>query len=301
MNSEITLTAPDLSAIDTADLRPSTRMKYKRAIEAMACAGVDPRNHEQLRAYAAALPPSSRQFLKSAIRLLANDLKQSILAHSDGGDRTIADLHKLEALTHVVQTSTQKGTKAHVWLTAAQVEQITAACLDTIQGRRDWIVLGLLLGAGLRREELASLTFDAIKQQPTKKGMRDVLEVTGKGDKVRLIPIKPRLADRLRAWHILTGGGYISRSIQRGVLGESLSTIGIYEIVQRYGAAIGLPELAPHDCRRTYAMLGYQAGIPITQISLLLGHASIRTTQRYLQIELDLETTVSDFIPLSGD
>ena len=53
----------------------------------------------------------------------------------------------------------------------------------------------------------------------------------------------------------------------------------------------------PHDLRRTYAQLGYQAGIPVTLISRLLGHAAIATTQRYLNLDLDLETTVSDVIP----
>ena len=52
---------------------------------------------------------------------------------------------------------------------------------------------------------------------------------------------------------------------------------------------------------RTFAQLGYSAGVPLTQISTLLGHADVRTTQRYLNLALDLETTVSDFIPLSGD
>ena len=56
-------------------------------------------------------------------------------------------------------------------------------------------------------------------------------------------------------------------------------------------------ELQPHDLRRTYAELGRRAGVPISQISKLLGHASIETTQDYLNIELDLETTISDFVP----
>ena len=64
---------------------------------------------------------------------------------------------------------------------------------------------------------------------------------------------------------------------------------------------IGKPELAPHDMRRTFAQLGYEAGIPLTQLQTLLGHESIATTQKYLDLNLDIETTVSDFIPLSGD
>ena len=67
--------------------------------------------------------------------------------------------------------------------------------------------------------------------------------------------------------------------------------------MQKRGAMIGKLDLQPHDLRRTYAELGRRAGVPISQISKLLGHASIETTQEYLNIELDLETTVSDFVP----
>jgi len=81
-------------------------------------------------------------------------------------------------------------------------------------------------------------------------------------------------------------------------LGEGISAIGVFNIVRKHGAMIGLPELDPHDLRRTYAQLGYEAGVPITQIAKLLGHASVKTTQTYLNLELDLETTISDFIPL---
>ena len=68
-------------------------------------------------------------------------------------------------------------------------------------------------------------------------------------------------------------------------------------MARKYGKAIGKPELAPHDLRRTYAQIAYEAGVPITRISRLLGHESIETTQRYLNLELDLETTASDFVP----
>jgi integrase len=79
---------------------------------------------------------------------------------------------------------------------------------------------------------------------------------------------------------------------------ESLSDVAIFHVVQKYGAAIGIPELAPHDLRRTFAQIGFDAGVPTTQISKLLGHSSVETTQRYLNLELDLDTTASDFVPL---
>ncbi|HAR44905.1 MAG TPA: hypothetical protein DCS05_01700, partial [Nitrospiraceae bacterium] len=96
------------------------------------------------------------------------------------------------------------------------------------------------------------------------------------------------------------GGGRVARSLGRKKqLRERLSAVAIFKIVRRYGVLIGKPELAPHDCRRTFAQLAYEAGIPITQISRLLGHENVATTQRYLDLELNLETTASDFIPLS--
>ena len=80
-------------------------------------------------------------------------------------------------------------------------------------------------------------------------------------------------------------------------LGESISTTGLYNIVRKRGGMIGKPDLQPHDLRRTYAELGRRAGVPISQISKLLGHSSLETTQEYLNIELDLEMTISDFVP----
>lgn len=81
------------------------------------------------------------------------------------------------------------------------------------------------------------------------------------------------------------------------VLGESISAIGLNNIVRKLGKMIGKPDLQPHDSRRTYADPGRGAGISIEQISVLLGHTSIKTTQDYLNIELDLEMTISDFVP----
>jgi integrase len=78
------------------------------------------------------------------------------------------------------------------------------------------------------------------------------------------------------------------------------SAVAIFHLVKKYGKQIGKPGLAPHDLRRTYAQLGYNAGVPITKISVLLGHSSVETTQEYLNLNLDLESTASDFVPLAG-
>lgn len=296
----------NLSAIERSNLAAGTKAKYTRAIETyLKKTGATLSDYDALSEYAAGLSASGRAFLKAAIRLVseeyANMLKAS--ATPDNLSEVQASLHRLEALRETVKVTKHAGVKAHTWLTQKQVRDITAACGDDLQGKRDWIILGLLLGAGLRREELAELTFDALKRQPRKGGaLRDVLEVTGKGAKDRVIPIKPLLAQRLREWRDIVGGGLVARSLGRKQeLGESMSSVAIFHLVRKYGKKIGVPQLAPHDLRRTYAQLGYDAGVPITQISVLLGHSSVEVTQRYLDLSLDLESTVSDFVPLSGD
>lgn len=296
----------DYSAIERAPkLQPSTKAQYKKAIKLMVAAGVNPSDYKGLQAYADTLKSSGKQFLKSALRLATLDFEQELKASArpETIGMTQAAVYRLDAMRGAVQVPTHKGTKAHTWLSSGEVTRITALCGQDLTGRRDWIVLGLLLGAGLRREELAGLKFDSMKSQPTKKGSRWVLAVKGKGAKDRVIPISDLLAERLQEWQRIAGGEYIARRVYGKInkrIGEGLSAVAIFQLVSSYGAKIGKPGLAPHDLRRTYAQLGYNAGVPITQISKLLGHSSVSTTQRYLNLDLDLETTASDFIPLAG-
>jgi integrase len=56
--------------------------------------------------------------------------------------------------------------------------------------------------------------------------------------------------------------------------------------------------VAPHDCRRTFAKLALKGGARLEQIQLSLGHASIRTTERYLGVEQDLTDAPCDRLGL---
>ena len=75
-------------------------------------------------------------------------------------------------------------------------------------------------------------------------------------------------------------------------------TIDVIKALMRGGVMANINQVVDYKMAAAVAaQLGYEAGVPITQISKLLGHATVATTQRYLNLDLDLETTISDFIP----
>jgi integrase len=300
-----------LGAIESdLSLRSSTRKRYRQAVNNAVEAGVSLTDPQELNEYARNQGSSTRAFLSAVITKMTRAIEHQAKsgATPDNVAAVQATVYRAEALREAVTAEKNEGQKAHAWLSQKQVKELMSACETRKSGnpeaeivtQRDRVALGLLVGAGLRRSEAVALTFDDVKRQPVGDRMRTVLQVHGKGAKDRVVPISPPLADLIAQWGTVIGGeGRILRSLGRNkVPGESISTTSVYNIVQKRGALIGLPGLEPHDLRRTFAQLGYEAGVPITQISTLLGHASIETTQRYLNLDLDLDVTVSDFIPL---
>jgi integrase len=71
--------------------------------------------------------------------------------------------------------------------------------------------------------------------------------------------------------------------MRRKHVGVGLHPDSIRNIVRFYGSRIGVPALAPHDLRRTYARLARQGGAALETVQASLGHSSIATTERYLQ------------------
>ncbi len=292
-----------LSIIAKAEhLAPSTREKYGREVERALDAGVDLFDADQVTGYAADLSDSGRSFLKASLRLITERIANSAKAQADPSNVAAvqAVVFRVEALQTAVTTSTPKGTKAHTWLSQSEVKRLLDSCDSSLMGQRDRLALGLLVAAGLRRQEAVNLTFADVKLQPVGEKMRTVLQVHGKGSKNRVVPISDRLANAIDQWSQAAGisEGRILRGFdQRRELRESLSTTALYRLTQRHGAAIGKPDLAPHDLRRSYAQIGLSSGVPLPQISTLLGHASVQTTMRYLDLSTDLESTISDFVP----
>ena len=293
----------DLSVIERADLLPSTKMGYRRELRALLNTGIDPFNLEALQKYAEGLKPTHRTRLKRALSLLSLEYEQSVKGSATPENLPVVQalVMRLEAMREGVKVYSSDGVKSHIWLSPSQVKEITGLCGDDLEGKRDWIILGLFLGAGLHRAEVIKITFEALKQQPTKdREMRDVLQVTGYGAKDRFVPISSLLAEKLREWHGIVGGGRIARSYQRKKLGKSISSVAVHQIVRKYGTMIGVPGLKTDDLRRTYAQLAFESGLTLTQIKELMGHVNLATTQRFLDMTANLDDITGNFVPLIG-
>lgn len=295
MNMSIQLSGVVGAIRGDPELADSTKTQYCRAIDRYTRAGGSLLDPSQLAEYARGASESDRAFLSAAVSRLCDLGRHRMNSMADPNAKNVVELEarmaqvsrKLQSLEGAIKTEKQKGQKAHTWLTEEQVSEIFSVCDD----KRDKIVLGLLLSAGLRRSEAVSLEFSDVVEQPG----RTVLQVRGKGAKDRVVPISSAFARALDEWFTLMGEGRVLRA--QG--SDSLSTTSVYNIVRKYGAKIGVPELSPHDCRRTYLMLGYVNQVPLTQLQILAGHESLKTTMRYLNIQLDLDVSASDFVPFN--
>lgn len=155
----------------------------------------------------------------------------------------------------------------------------SAAAVDWI-GARDRAVLLLLYGSGLRIAEALSLAGrDAV--------LGEVLQVTGKGGKQRMVPVLPitRAAvaeyGRLCPWPLAA-----KEPLFRGAKGAALSPGMVQRAMAQARRALGLPDTAtPHALRHSFATHLLSAGADLRSLQELLGHASLGSTQIYTRVD----------------
>jgi site-specific recombinase XerD len=199
-----------------------------------------------------------------------------------------------------VRSAKSVGIRMGNWLSLKQAQMLlNAPDITTVRGLRDRAILAVLLGCGLRRSEVAALTFTHVQQRD---GRWCIVDLVGKHGRVRTVPVPNWVKLAIDTWAGPAGvsDGHLFRSVNRGdkVQGEVLSEKVVWQMLRPYAAAAGVPGIAPHDCRRTAAKLCRAAGGELEQIQLLLGHASVQTTERYLGTKQDLVHAPNDAIRL---
>ena len=164
---------------------------------------------------------------------------------------------------------------------AAVVDGGMAADLDWVVAR-DMAVLLLLYGSGLRLSEALGLTLHEAPVPGT-----DVLIITGKGGRQRMVPILPvTQAAMARYIELCPYPLDDDEPVFRGAKGGPLSPRLIQLSIERMRTVLGLPETAtPHALRHSFATHLLSSGADLRQIQELLGHASLSTTQIYTEVD----------------
>jgi integrase len=199
-----------------------------------------------------------------------------------------------------VRSAKSVGIRVGNWLSVREAQSLlNAPDATTVRGPRDHAILAVLLGCGLRRSEVAALTFQHLQQRDSR---WCIVDLVGKHGRVRTAPIPTWVKVAVDAW---TGpanvvAGHVFRPVIRAgcVTGDRLGEKVVWQMLRHHAAAVGIPGIAPHDLRRTCAKLCRAAGGELEQIQLLLGHASVQSTERYLGTKQDLVHAPNDAIRL---
>ncbi len=160
----------------------------------------------------------------------------------------------------------------------------------TWSGRRDHALMLLAVQTGLRLSELTGLRRDDVNL-----GTGSHVRVIGKGRKERCTPMSKATRAVMAAW-LREPGRSPDQPVFPNARGGPLSSHGVHHLLAKHVATASLncPSLkhkrvSPHVLRHTTAMDLLQAGVEQSVIALWLGHASIETTQIYLDADLELK------------
>ena len=145
---------------------------------------------------------------------------------------------------------------------------------------RDWAVLLLLYGAGLRISEALSLKGGDVPAGET-------IRITGKRSKMRVVPLLPQLREALSEYaatcpYVLGKNDPLFRGARGGPLDPAIIRKAVREARRR----LMLPErTSPHALRHSFATHLLGRGADLRSLQELLGHASLSSTQIYTQVD----------------
>jgi integrase len=235
------------------------------------------------------LAPSTINVRMSAVRKLVGEARRNGMI----GNEEAANLTD-------VPNVRQQGTRLGNWLTREQAKELLAIPdRSTLKGKRDYVIIALLVGCALRRRELASLNIEDIQ---LREGRWVIIDLVGKGGRVRTVAVPIWVKQGINAWMTAAKieDGRLLRPLSKSgkILGDELGDWAIWSVVEQSSKQIGIEHFGAHDLRRTCAKLCRKNGGDLEQIKFLLGHSSIQTTERYLGSEQEIVVAVNDNLGL---
>ncbi len=154
---------------------------------------------------------------------------------------------------------------------------------------RDYVLLAVLAGAGLREAEVVGLKIGDFREV---QGERVFLRVSGKGQKIRAVPVSPELWQLVQRYVLLSGRSLTSHTDARRPIFTSregggdkpLTTRSVRYMVKKYAKAAGITKaISPHSIRHTVGTNMAVNEAPLLLIQQFLGHSDPKTTMRYVR------------------
>lgn len=150
---------------------------------------------------------------------------------------------------------------------------------------RDKAILEVLYASGVRVHELTGINVEDVDLKSR------VIRVRGKGRKERLVLYGRRAAEALKYYLIfrrfLQSGGIKWNALFLNYIGRRMSDRQVQRVVHKYLVFSGLSKkVSPHTFRHSFASHLMSRGCGITEISELLGHESLATTEKYCHTDL---------------
>lgn len=147
---------------------------------------------------------------------------------------------------------------------------------------RDWALVLLIFGCGLRISEALSLKNIDIVNRP------DSLRILGKGSKERIVPILPAVLDAIDKYiKVRPFGNAPEDELFRSVRGLPMSARMAEKVVEKLRHYLQLPDyVTPHALRHTFATALLAGGADLRSLQELLGHSSLSTTQLYTKVNM---------------
>lgn len=164
-------------------------------------------------------------------------------------------------------------------------------------GLRDRALLELLYASGLRISELAHARLENLNFDER------ILRVTGKGNKIRIVPVGRKACDALAHYLSKERPTLVNRRSGSEIFlsnrGTRLTTVRIWQIVKAQARHSGLEaNIYPHLLRHSFATHLLSNGADLRIIQEMLGHADISTTQVYTHVDQQrLKATHRKFHP----
>ncbi len=163
---------------------------------------------------------------------------------------------------------------------------------------RDWALVTLLFGCGLRISEALSLRNRDITSRP------NVLRILGKGGKERLVPVLPAVWNAIDKYvSVRPFGNMPDDELFRSVRGLPMSPRMAEKVVESLRHYLQLPDyVTPHALRHTFATALLSDGADLRSLQELLGHSSLSTTQLYTRVNMaEISSIYSAAHPRAND